>query len=195
MISERASRNIVRAIITIMVLVILPPWKEMWMYLESIDYRFDHVFSWGYEPIKNFDKYQVPFDLLVKEMDNFVESQPDFFDEFTGECTAYDDKLVFYRRGLSYPDNQVFYKFTVAGKEIIRYYTEVFPYDFHLGYEVINEQYPDYIFFCADREYSWRVFVYTRGERPNQLIDEYRKKYDFVRVTEVAPGWYDFCPY
>ena len=27
-----------------------------------------------------------------------------------------------------------------------------------------------------------------------QLIDEYREKYDFVRVTEVALGWYDFCP-
>lgn len=78
MISERASRNIVRAIITIIVLMILPPWKEMWVYLQSVDFRFDHVFSWAYEPIRNFDKYQEPLDLLVKEIDSFVESEPTF---------------------------------------------------------------------------------------------------------------------
>lgn len=88
MISERASRNIVRAIITIIVLMILPPWKEMWVYLQSVDFRFDHVFSWAYEPIRNFDKYQEPLNLLVKEIDSFVESEPHFFDEFTGECSV-----------------------------------------------------------------------------------------------------------
>lgn len=194
MISERASRNIVRAIITIIVLMILPPWKEMWVYLQSVDFRFDHVFSWAYEPIRNFDKYQEPLDLLVKEIDSFVESEPHFFDEFTGECSVYDDGIIFYRKGLSYPDSRVFYKFTVENSGIIQEYTEVFPYEFHLGDKLVNEQYPDYIFFCSDTEYSWRFLVYTRGEHPNQLIDEYREKYDFVRVTEVAPGWYDFCP-
>ena len=101
-----------------------------------------------------------------------------------------DNGLIFFQKQLPYPENKVFHKFTVENWESIHNFHKVFPHDFFYLDIMLYPEYPDYIFFCSD-ERSWRVLVYTRGEKPHKLIEQYREKYDFVRVREVAPGWYD----
>ena len=127
---------------------------------------------------------------LIEEIDTFVEGQNDFFKEFNGLCSVEDDGLVFYRKNVSPSETMVFHKFTVEGWESIDNFRKVFPPEFHYSTIILYPEYPNYVFFCAD-EKSWRFLVYTRGEIPNQLIDQCREKHDIVRVREVAPGWYD----
>jgi len=47
--------------------------------------------------------------------------------------------------------------------------------------------------FCGD-ETSYRVLVYTGGEKPSKLIDSFWEKFNFVCVHKVAKGWYDIAP-
>lgn len=194
--SEKASRNVVRILIALIVIAVLFPWKgimDTWKDFEAADYRFDKLIEGNAFPIRHFDQHQKEFDLLVQEIDKFKEAQPNFFDDFTGVCYVTDEGLIFVRKGLLYPENQLFHKFTLDGSECIANFRDVFPFEFYFGSVCLRPQYQDYVFFCAD-ERSWRFLVYTRGERPEQLIKEYREELDFVRVTEVAPGWYDFSP-
>lgn len=204
--SERARRNIVRIVIVVVVMAVLIPWKQMGQYLESINYRFDYLFSDDHG-ISHFDQYQDKFDALVEEIDTFVETQPDFFRDFTGECFVKlepDQDNEFYsmkygleferKEDLPYPDNMVFVAFSAEKTKMISDYSDVFPDEFYYSYIALDSQYPDYVFFCSD-ERSTRMLVYTRSGRPEQLIEEYSQNHDFVRVTEVAPDWYDISHY
>ena len=159
-------------------------------FLDSIHYNiYEYIFN-AEDPIHDFEQHQKEFDLLVSEIDGFVENQPDLFERLTGECFVEDNGLIFFQKQLPYPENKVFHKFTVENWESIHNFHKVFPHDFFYLDIMLYPEYPDYIFFCSD-ERSWRVLVYTRGEKPHKLIEQYREKYDFVRVREVAPGWYD----
>ena len=186
---KRRAFRIIIPIIIVAVIVI-----PTWIFLDSIHYKvLDYFFTWDTYPLRNFSQHEQEFNLLVKEIDEFVKDQPDFFEDFTGKCSVKDDGLVFYRIDESGCANKVFHKFTSDGWEKIKYFREVFPHELYFSNIMLYPDYPDYIFFCSD-ERSWRVLVYTRGERPNELIDRYWEKQDFVRVREVAPGWFDLSP-
>lgn len=181
-----------RVIISVLIIAVIV--TPTWIFLDSIHYKvLDYFFSWGPGQIRDFGEHQKEFDLLVREVDDFVENNPNFFENFTGRCYVMEDRLIFVRSGISYPDNEVVHNFTVEGWESIKNYLKVFPPDFYYGFIIIDKNYPNYIMFRSD-ERSARVLVYTRGGRPNELIDSYWEKFEFVRVKRVANGWYDIAP-
>lgn len=176
--------------IVLAVAVIVPTWS----FLHSIHYKVaDYFFSWGPANIRDFGEHKKEFELLIEEIDGFVAEQPNFFEEFTGDCYVRENGLLFQRVELSYPDDEYFHKFTIEGWETIGNFRKVFPNDFYYSSIMINRNYPNYIIFRCD-ERSQRILVYTRDGRPDQLIDQYWEKYDFVRVKRVARGWYDIAP-
>ena len=128
----------------------------------------------------------------MQEVQGFVESSPTFFEEFDGYCTVNNEGLVFYKNGVSYPDNQVVYAVDADGWDAARQSFGAFPTaDYFRMY--VDSDYPDYVVFPPYEE-SPRFFIYTGGERPTEIIDNYWNRYEFVRVIKLANGWYDIRP-
>ena len=179
--------------ITIAAAVIIPSL----IFLNSIHYKvgdwFWAAFSGTTLKVENFNEHKDEFDLIVKEIDLFIGDHPDFFEEFDGDCSVNGDGLIFFKLGVPYPKSQVFYHVNSEGWETVKNHYKVFPHDYHYGGIVIDRNYPDYIFFRSYEGYG-SFLVYTRGGRPNELIDSYWEKYNFVYVRKVSSGWYDIHP-
>ncbi|MCI9273311.1 MAG: hypothetical protein HFE39_05055 [Clostridiales bacterium] len=181
-----------RVIISILIIAVIV--TPTWIFLDSIHYKvLDYFFSWGPGQIRDFGEHKKEFELLIEKIDDFVENNPNFSENFTGECDINEEGLIFLRIGAPYPENKVFEHFTVQEWQSIKNYVKVFPHDFYYSDIFIDKNYPNYIMFRSD-ERSARVLVYTRGGRPNELIDSYWEKFEFVRVKRVANGWYDIAP-
>ena len=190
MTSKKEKIIITISVIVSAIIIVVSITIPVLQFLDSIHYSiYEYVFN-AEDPIHDFEEYHKEFDLLIEEIDTFVEGQNDFFKEFNGLCSVEDDGLVFYRKNVSPSETMVYHKITVQGWESIHNFRKVFPPEFHYSTIILYPEYPNYVFFCAD-EKSWRFLVYTRGEIPNQLIDQCREKHDIVRVREVAPCWFD----
>ena len=162
-------------------------------FLFSIHFKVSYLFYWGPDLIRDFKKHKKEFQLLVNEIDRFVKDQTNFFEDFDGHCLYNDDGLVFYKVRLPYPKNKVLYQINLEEWQTVKYHYKIFPYDFHYGGIFIDQNYPNYVFFTSD-ERSARFLVYTRGGRPNKLINSYWEKYNFVRVRKIDHSWYDIVP-
>jgi hypothetical protein len=183
-------RRPLRAALALLLIISVAP---TWVFLDSIHYRVaDYFLAWGPHLIQDFGEHKGELELLVQEVDHFVASQPDFFEDFSGDCYVDEKGILFERSGMS-DQNDVFYKYSISTWENIKNYTKIFPDDFYYLNIYIDRRYPNYVMFCSD-ERTARVVVYTRGERPKQLIDSYWERYDFVRVKRLARGWYDIAP-
>ncbi len=110
---------IVVSVIIVIISIMIPVWR----FLDSIHYKVnEYFFTWDTYPLRNFSQHEQEFSLLVKQIDEFVKDQPDFFEDFTGKCSVKDEGLVFYRIDESGSTNKVFHKFTSNGWEKIYYF-------------------------------------------------------------------------
>lgn len=164
-------------------------------FLCSIHFRLDYYlfhFSIETSDFVEFKTQKENLEALIDEVDCFVHSTPNFFEAFNGECTSYEGGLVFYKKSVPYPNNEVFHEADADDWNDIRSCLGSFP-DSGFGLVYLNPDYPEYIFFPAF-ERTPRVFVYTQGERPKALIDSYWEDYEYVEVIKLAHGWYDIRP-
>lgn len=167
----------------------------VWVFLDSIHYQLWEymTFRLGPDPIDSFtdfDTYQDKLELIAEEVLAFVEETPDFFERFTGLCRVTEDGLEFSSQKPS--EGYLLQEVTTPGWETVGDYGKAFPRDMNNLNIRVEERYPGYVQFRP--ELKARVLVYTGGEKPNDLIDTYWNRFDFVRVKKLAKGWYDLCP-
>ena len=191
-------------LLVIVAIIILP----VWWFLDSIHYQVGDYFFGGIlvdrlHDFENFGKNKGNFKPLIREIDRFVAEHPNFFEEYLREGCDWAEisispderSLVFFERGLPYPDNQVFQPFSEEDWEVVKDVYLAFPNGSSMAEIRLYPNYPDYIMFQAGEiVVSSRFLIYTRGGRPNRLIDSLWERYTFVRVKRLARGWYDISP-
>ena len=65
-------RRAFRIIIPIIIVAIIV--TPTWVFLDSIHYKIlDYFFTWNTYPLRNFSQHEQEFNLLVKEIDEFVK--------------------------------------------------------------------------------------------------------------------------
>ena len=165
-------------------------------FLCSIRFRLDYYllsFQIGYYyKFDEFDVNKQNFEVLVKEIQSFVSMTTDFYSNYKNYCYANSEGINFYTNENEYPNNIVMHKPNYDNWDEISTCLHSFP-DRGFGEIELNEKYPKYVFFPCS-EYSPRVIIYTGGERPRKIINEYWKNYEYVAVDKLADGWYDIRP-
>lgn len=136
---------------------------------------------------KEFKEQEENFNLLASEINTVVNQTPDLFDKYSRHFGVDKNGFVFYTN--SFPCEIQYVASDCNGWEEIVKCMRVFPYNSTIR---INEKYPNYVLFDSETERS--LYVWTRGERPNNLINEMWKEYKYVRVRKMSKGWYDIYP-
>lgn len=161
-------------------------------FLFSIRFKVDYYLWTAPDPIKGFSAHKGELMLIIDEIDSFMDSKDNFFKLFTGNCYVTNEGLIFDFQP-QYSRNQTLHIVSNERWEYVKNHSQIFPEDFHYGHIIVDSKYPNYIFFRSD-ETVLRVLVYTRGERPTELIHSYWEDFEFVHVKQLAHGWYDIKP-
>ena len=191
---EKTKKIRLRIVILLIVGIIVIP---TWAFLDSIHYKVGDWFwvaTSGLHPkVVNFNEYKNEFDLIVNEIDRFVDEHPNFFEEFNGDCTVKDEGLVFYKIGFPYPESQVLWPVSTDEWKNVGNHMKAFSNNYYYSGISLCRDYQNYIFFRSG-EMAICFLVYTRGEKPNKLIESYWEKFNYVHTGKVAHGWYDILP-
>lgn len=172
-----------------MVFVVIFLFTYVINFLFSIHFKLEHYLR-DFAPIHNFSEHKEEFEIIARNVKEFKDNNIDFFEKYIGRCYFDNErKTLRFVKNTSDKYDYIFeYEFSESNK--IGGYYKVFPQEFHYSNIYIDKEYPDYVMFSSD-EVVVRRLVYTGGEKPQKMIDEYWKKYNFVRVNRIAYGWYD----
>lgn len=136
-----------------------------------------------------YETHNENLELLITEIDSFVNSKKFFYELYTGECIITDQGLKFFCHS-RYCRKSITHIVSDERWSNIHNNLCVFPEGFIIDHIRIDSRYPDYIFFC-ENENSNRFLVFTRGEKPTQLIEKCLNNYELVGVNNIENNLYD----
>lgn len=156
-------------------------------YLSAFNYNIEGIIHTSHRPIKNFKKYKPQFEIIVNGVQDFINDNPDYFDNYQNFLSVDEQnhRLVFIKKS-SADFEETYYKIS----DTVSDFSKAFPDSFRYEGVMIDQNYPNYIFFTSD-EKSASELIFTGGDYPTDLIKKYREDNDFVYIKKIAYGWYD----
>ena len=163
-------------------------------FLHLINFRLDTYLLYDLFPIcdrhndfENFEHHQENLEVITKTVL-----------EFSKENEKYNKFYAKEEYILAYSNNYGNQQLYIDGYEDMWHSLFAFPEsneyygDSADGFMIIKDNYPEYVFFTEER--TSRIFVYTNGRYPKDLIEHMEEK-DYVKVVKLADSWYDLRPF
>ena len=170
------------ALVVVLALVLTPAF----LFLDSIHYDIGLYIEYGFTTDRvKFREHREEFELLAEQLYLFVDSRPDFFEEFDETFYIRKDELRFYKKRQPYPESEYSHPVTVEGwADAANNYHDAFPEKVFSG-EVGLNIYPNCISF-------YNALIYTRdGKYPQEIVNDFKEGGSRVLVIKHAKGWYE----
>ena len=159
-------------------------------FLNSINYNVSYFFRFlSYDHVQ-FKENEEEFELLAEQLYLFVDSHPDFFEEFHGNFSFTEDGIKFSRKQHEFAkkyEAAYFHPVEVEGWADVRHNCrDAFPEWAKPGPgERETRIYPNYIIFYS-------TLIYTRdGKYPREYVDRVKGASPFI-VFRFGNGWYEY---
>lgn len=126
---------------------------------------------------------------IIDELDAVVNSEENFLDKYGTRCAVRGEGFIFFDSEKGHTT------FRVTSDNWYYTYRHIndFPVPGGSPEIEIYKEFPNYVVFTHHPKTD-RIFVYTRGKYPKDLIDKLWEEHDFVEVERLARGWYDIRP-
>ena len=154
-------------------------------FFHSIDYNVSYLLRFLLYDHVQFKEHEEEFELLTEQMYLFVDSRPDFFEEFHGNFFFTEDGIKFSRER---HEAAYFHPVEAEGwADAYHNYQDAFPEWAKPGPgERVDRIFPNYIVFSS-------TLVYTRdGKYPREYINHLKSVgHSPPIVIKYAKGWYE----
>lgn len=160
-------------------------------FLCSIHFRLDYyilTLEIQSDEYEFFKKNKSNYLNIKNHIGNFINENPDFFEDYSPYCTTDKEGLIFFKNSLLYPNNKITYPINSISWEETRECLYIFSKNQCVSMH-FDEKYPKYIIF-SDGEISSKRLVYSPNGRPNGLIDDFWDEYEYVKVVRFEKQWY-----
>ncbi|MCI8388380.1 MAG: hypothetical protein HFE63_07970 [Clostridiales bacterium] len=142
-----------------------------------------------------FKEHRLEFEIIVKYVYRFIDSNKNFFDEYEKQFTLSKYGIIFYRKNPTktslYSKEQHLYQIpNIEWEYAFKHYKETYPESFYFEHELYLYcyVYQDYILFQSK---SSLIFVRNRSYPQKYISLLWNNQRNIVNVIKYENGWYE----